>query len=53
MKLALTLALNALRSLGGRGDTTPGGTSSALLLADGVSGLLLADGSSYLILGSP
>lgn len=34
------------------GDTTPGGASSVLLLADGVSGLLLADGSSFLLLSN-
>lgn len=31
-------------------DNSPGGASSALLLADGSSGLLLADGSSFLLL---
>lgn len=32
----------------GGGDTTPGGTNSVLLLANGTDGLLLADGSSFL-----
>jgi len=46
MQLSLSLSLSA----GFPGDSTPGGSDSALLLVDGVSGLLLADGSSFLLL---
>ena len=45
--LALSLALPASVF---PGDSTPGGASDVLLLADGVSGLLLADGVSFLLL---
>ena len=34
------------------GDSTPGGASDVLLLANGSDGLLLVDGSSFLKLAS-
>jgi hypothetical protein len=34
------------------GDSTPGGASDVLLLANGTDGLLLVDGSSFLKLAS-
>jgi hypothetical protein len=46
----LHLGLNRLATVSG--DTTPGGSDSALLLCDGTSGLLLCDGSSFLLLAS-
>lgn len=44
----LRIILFSRTALFGGGDTTPGGTNSVLLLANGTDGLLLADGSSFL-----